>query len=118
MTDIKELFSGIGIVIDDALENGDKKDSIWKILEILENNNIPTVQYSEIPESHLMHFKNCSFLLLDWDLVGDEALREKGVKLGKHSRKNHTKKQLAFSKKLKNLHSFLYSSLVIKIQMR
>lgn len=70
MTDILELFTGIGIVIDDALERKEEKDDlIWKITENIESKDIPLLFYYDLPsESICKQFKNINFVLLDWEL--------------------------------------------------
>ncbi|MGR3178441.1 MAG: hypothetical protein ACUZ8E_10335 [Candidatus Anammoxibacter sp.] len=67
--DIDKLMSGVGIIIDDAFRNDkDKKDDIFKIVEQIEDKNIPLVKYDDLPDDAVPHFKNVSFILLDWNL--------------------------------------------------
>jgi hypothetical protein len=70
MTDILDLFTGIGIVIDDALESQEQReDPIWKITENIESKNIPLLYYYNLPEESVYkQFKNINFVLLDWEL--------------------------------------------------
>lgn len=66
---IDKLMSGIGVVIDDALiEDGDETDDIYKIIEQFEEKNIPIIKYVRLPDESIQHFKNVSFILLDWNL--------------------------------------------------
>jgi hypothetical protein len=72
MTDIIELFSGIGIIIDDALniENEKHHDDIFKIKKNLEKKGILLLTFSSIPDNHqMLHLKNINFILLDWELT-------------------------------------------------
>nr|NQU89252.1 hypothetical protein [Bacteroidota bacterium] len=70
MTDILELFSGVCIIIDDALESETRKeDLIWKIKENIQRKNIPILEYYDLPDDEsIKHFKNINFILLDWEL--------------------------------------------------
>ena len=70
MTDILELFSGVCILIDDALDSKNKKeDLIWKIKENIQSKHIPIIEYYDLPEDEsIKHFKNINFILLDWEL--------------------------------------------------
>lgn len=66
---IEKLFSGVGLVIDDNINNVKKGDSILKIVNILEEKNIPLVKKDSIPnEEILTNCKNLNFILLDWEL--------------------------------------------------
>jgi hypothetical protein len=73
MTDVLDLFKGIGVIIDDALNtrSGNQNDIIWKIKNSFEKQNIPILTFSELPENEqVQNFHSISFLLLDWDLYG------------------------------------------------
>lgn len=66
---IEELFSGIGMVIDDQVFNQESSDKIIRIVENLESKGFPLAKYDKIPivsESNIAKF---SFVLLDWELV-------------------------------------------------
>ena len=66
---IKELFKGIAVVIDDQVNKTESDDSILKIIERLENENIPLLKYEYIPDDDIVkNFNNVSFILLDWQL--------------------------------------------------
>ena len=65
--EIKELLSGIAIIIDDEIKNKESGDLICKICDNLRNNHIPILEYDKIPdEEEIKNFKNISFILLDW----------------------------------------------------
>lgn len=84
--DVQNLFKGIAVVIDDALnpEVGKKDDGIHKIIEYLSQNNIPYLKYWEIPSDEVLdNFRNVSFILLDWELSGlDESYITESVSIG------------------------------------
>lgn len=81
--DIKELFSGVGIIIDDQIFNDDGHDKIRDIANSLESENIPLLKYDDLPEDDLLpNLSSVGFIILDWDLhqeiqVGEEY--ERGV---------------------------------------
>jgi hypothetical protein len=74
MTDILELFKGVGVIIDDALNpqnyEANKSDIIRKIKSSFEKKNIPLLTYWKLPNKEVFHFHSISFILLDWDLHG------------------------------------------------
>ena len=77
--EIKELFKGIAVVIDDQVN--EKDSSISKIVTFLKTENIPVVAYDEIPSVDVISsLQNASFVILDWEYnnIG-MALPEGGV---------------------------------------
>ena len=67
--DIKKLFSGIGVIIDDMLDDVEINDKIIEIVSALEDAKIPLVKFKHLPnEETITHFRNASFILLDWQL--------------------------------------------------
>lgn len=70
---IKDLFSGIGVVIDDQInENPENSSEIQEIVQSLENEGYPLIKYDALPQSkNLPHLHSVSFILLDWKLVGE-----------------------------------------------
>ncbi len=69
--DIKKLLSGIAIIIDDDIKKEGSKDFIFKIRDQLRNSNIPILEYEGLPDdTEIYNFKNISFILLDWQLLG------------------------------------------------
>lgn len=67
--DIRKLFSGVGVIIDDMLGDAEINDKINDIVSSLEEANIPLVKYTALPdENTIAHFRNASFILLDWQL--------------------------------------------------
>lgn len=75
MTNILELFSGIGVVIDEAIfENGDILNGIQKISQSLKENHIPLLEYDELPDEFISQFHSVSFVILDWNLSGKRPI--------------------------------------------
>lgn len=71
---LQELFTGIGIVIDDNVNAPiDSDDRIVKIVKNLEDEcHIPLVKYETIPDTEILnHCQSINFILLDWSLLGD-----------------------------------------------
>ena len=67
--DIKELLSGIAIIIDDKIKEENSQDLILKIRDQLKENHISILEYKDLPDdSEIPNFKNISFILLDWEL--------------------------------------------------
>lgn len=77
MTNIIELFSGIGIIIDEAIfENGDALNGIQTIASSLREKNIPLLEYDELPDESVCQFHSVSFVILDWNLSGEHPIPE------------------------------------------
>lgn len=75
MTDIKDLFSGIGVVIDEKInEEAGTPNSIQKIISSLKENHVPLLEYQELPDEMIKQFHSISFLILDWNLSGTEYI--------------------------------------------
>ena len=75
MTDIKDLFSGIGVVIDEKInEEAETPNSIQKIISSLKENHVPLLEYQELPDEMIKQFHSISFLILDWNLSGTEYI--------------------------------------------
>ncbi len=76
MTDVLELFGGIGVIIDDAFEHKND-DIVYKIKESFEKKNIPILTFYKLQElSMVAHFKNVSFIILDWNLTETSSIPE------------------------------------------
>lgn len=85
---IEDLFSGIGVVIDDKVfSSNDEEDRIVIIIKELENvRKFPLVKYAQLPDNGVLSkLSNVSFLMLDWEIelkqneLGEDA---PNVKLG------------------------------------
>ena len=65
----KSLFSGIGVVIDDMLDDVVIQDRILDIISSLEDAKMPLVKYKSLPdEVTIKDLCYASFILLDWQL--------------------------------------------------
>ena len=77
--DIKDLMSGIAVVIDDAYGkdgSADKKDKIFELVKSIENKwKIPFYKTHEIPSDEIGNnlLQSASFILLDWKLWPSSA---------------------------------------------
>jgi hypothetical protein len=78
MTDVKDLFLGVGVIIDEAIyEKAESLNGIQKIVKSLEKKNIPILKYIELPDSNLLkHFNSINFIILDWNLSGISPIPE------------------------------------------
>ena len=75
MTDIVQLFSGVGILIDEAFyETGKQKNGIQKIADSLKEKGLPYVAFQELPISFVKQFHSVSFVVLDWNLSGVQPI--------------------------------------------
>ncbi len=106
--DIKELFKGVAVIIDDEVN---KKDTqIFKIVKKLEEENVPLLKYKYLPDDKIVeNFLNVSFILLDWQLDPIIDVETKGTVSGstsieiiKPSGGDNTKIVIDFIKKLTN----------------
>lgn len=80
MTDIKELFSGIGVVIDETIFVKEKTlNGIQKIVNSLEDKNVPMLKYDELPDDLIPQLHSMSFLILDWNLSGIRPIQEASI---------------------------------------
>lgn len=71
---IKELFNGIAIIIDNEIY--EKDSDIMKIKENIEKNNIPIVTYNDVPDLKVINaLSAASFIILDWDF-NDSTITE------------------------------------------
>jgi hypothetical protein len=96
--DILELFLGTAIIIDDEVnKNG---TSIQKIIDQINQRNIPYLKYESLPSDKIIkNFSNVSFVLLDWDLIG---LGE-NIKIPDHLRADANQNNIEFIQKIKEI---------------
>ena len=97
--ELKELISGIGIVIDDKIFDAGE-DQIKKIIEKLEEEHISFVKYTKLPiEEQRGNLYGASFVILDWELWSGEEVGAPGAT----TMKEHAKEENAeFIKCMKN----------------
>lgn len=66
MVDIKKLFQGIAVIIDDEIY--DTKSQIYRIKQFIESEHIPVLCYDDIPDTNMIpSISNASFIILDWE---------------------------------------------------
>lgn len=72
---LETLFNGVAVVIDDEIS--ESTANINRIVSQIETKSIPVLKYNSLPEDGIInHFKNISFLLLDWRLIDDSELKK------------------------------------------
>lgn len=102
--DVKELFNGIAVIIDDEINN--PNSSISNILKQIEDNAMPCVKYDELPDSSIIkHLRNAAFVLLDWKLnINKEIQNEtfESVKLPETINADNDEKNIQFLKDLQS----------------
>lgn len=78
MTNIISLFSGIGIIIDESLnEEVEGLNRMQKIASSLKEQHIPIIPYTELPDKEdVPHLHSVSFIILDWNLSGIQPIPE------------------------------------------
>ena len=69
---IDELFSGIGMVVDDHVFSEGNSDRIVQIVKHFEGRGYPLVKYDSVPKLNAVNLRKLSFILLDWELVTTE----------------------------------------------
>ena len=76
MTDIVQLFSGVGVVIDEAINAiEDSPNGIQKIIHSIESKHIPLLQFEDLPDDGaISQLHSISFLILDWNLSGIQPI--------------------------------------------
>lgn len=73
--DIKNLFNGIAVIIDNEINDDDS--DIAKIKKNIEKNNIPVATYCDIPDCEVIDaLSHASFIVLDWDYFNDSSILE------------------------------------------
>ena len=102
--DIKKLFKGIAVIIDDDIHDSDS--SIFNILNQLKAESIPYVEYDSLPDEKIVdNLQNVSFVLLDWKL--DSALTDSeiisGVKLPTEEKKSNVEENINFLKAIQKV---------------
>lgn len=102
--DIKKLFKGIAVVIDDDIHNQDS--SIYNILNQLKAESIPYVEYDSLPDKKVVdNLQNVSFVLLDWKLETARSVSEiiSGVQTPAEYGENSIKENIDFLKAIQKV---------------
>lgn len=95
--DVKKLFSGIAVIIDNDIYKTDTP--IYKMKQCLINNHIPVSCFEELPPKEMIPaFSNASFIIIDWDLWNDFGLP--GVDIGDGLKENNRQELLEFIRKI------------------
>lgn len=105
MINTSELFNGVAVVIDDELN--DPKANIKSIVKQIENQNIPMLKYTSLPEDEVIkHFRNLSFIVLDWMLYDEEIkdLIKNGGEIPRGLKKSIINDNINFIKKINELY--------------
>ncbi len=106
--DIKKLFSGVAVIIDNKINDEESGDLIINIMNKLRTYNIPLIKYLDIPENKTINsLKNVNFVLLDWELF-DSHLS------GTRTEIKYINRNIAFIKKLRKttfVPIFIFSNL-------
>jgi len=97
-----DLFNGVAVVIDDEI--GDETAGITKLIEQIENRNIPCVKYTTLPKNDVINnLQGVSFLLLDW-LILEKEIRDsipEGVEVPSTLKQEIISANIEFLKNLK-----------------
>lgn len=103
---VGRLMSGVGVIIDDALDpkSEDTNNDIFKIIKQINNKNIPYCTYYKLPNiNYINHFRGVSFILLDWDLTDkSETDTEQGVKMPDTLDRSNIELNIEFLKKIQS----------------
>ena len=102
--DIKKLFRGIAVVIDDEIHDLDS--SIYHVLKPLKAESIPYVEYDSLPDEKIIeNLQNVSFVLLDWKLVSSLSTTDiiSGVKVPASAEKSSIEENINFLKAIQKV---------------
>lgn len=82
MTNVIELFSGVGVIIDEAINIVEQTpNGIQKIAQSIESKHIPILKYNELPDNNVISkLHSSSFVILDWNLSGMHPIPEATIK--------------------------------------
>jgi len=93
---MSNMFTGVAVAIDD--EVNDSTANISNILKQIRRRGIPLLVYEKLPSTKTIpHFKNLSFLLLDWNFK-DKAIKgnRSKAKLGDEIIKHNVQENIDF----------------------
>lgn len=96
---VADLYDGIGIIYDDDLVDNKSNTPVHKIVDQIESRKIPLLKEFNIPDTPdevVKHFRNISFIILDWDFSPPVPEKDKGVSVGDTLKKYFQDKIIAF----------------------
>ena len=102
--DIKKLFRGIAVVIDDEIH--ESNSSIYNVLNQLKAESIPYVEYDSLPDEKIIeNLQNVSFVLLDWKLFPSVSKVDiaSGVKIPAEVERNYIEENINFLKAIQKV---------------
>ncbi len=103
MMNLDRLFSGAAVIIDDHINEDD--DLVRLIISEIETLGIPLVKYKSVPSSETInHFKNLSFIVLDWVFRPQEQESGdliQGVKLSEQIKEHQHEEVIEFLHEIK-----------------
>lgn len=77
---IISLFKGVGVIIDENIDNANSHDDILKIYKYFRRKQIPVLTYTSIPEDEVIqNFRNANFIVLDWNLHNQNPITDTTV---------------------------------------
>ncbi len=101
MGDLKELFKGISVVIDDQVN--DSNTEIAQLMAALEQEHCHVVKLGSLPDPAATNNLNgASLFILDWNLHPIDEVQE-GVRIPDRLRKEYELKNIEFLKNLKEV---------------
>lgn len=106
---VRELFQGIAVIFDDEID--DDQSKIFKIKQLLEEQNIPVATSKEQPSKEMIpSLQNAAFIIVDWNFT-DKKLGsvEERILVPDTLRDESEKELIEFIKDFYNVASFLYS---------
>src|SRR5450759_343586 len=105
MGNLKELFHGISVVIDDEIDSKDKDTEIDQLIKTLEHENCYVVKFKKIPAlAAAKNLEGASLFILDWNFhpVSSDQVNS-GVRIPDVLQKKYETANIAFIKEIKKL---------------
>ena len=77
---IISLFKGVGVIIDENIDNADSRDDILKIYKYFIHKQIPILTYTSIPVDEIvLNFRNANFIVLNWNLHNQNPITSTAI---------------------------------------
>ena len=90
---VRELINGVGVIIDNDLQN--ERSDAFCLAKSLKEENVPIVCYNKLPDKTIINsFANVSFVILDWDF-SDGITTPDGEKIDLGSEGKHDQEENA-----------------------